>query len=271
MTRAIKKFFTYFMLLLFLPGCNELLDEYQGENIQPLEIDITICNILSNTENAVTGVTVAYNSLTLSAIYDTLSGDTASFISLNNSNAWRLPLSADTCFFMIYAPQVADSYFVAINSSTGFTLYSAEGQLVSTENENLSLTNVAGCPEARTRQVYASLNGAYLARVINPNVSTLHLVFLNTNIPPTADFNANPASIAIGDTVSFSDQSAQGSKPIISYKWDFGDGSASSDSSFVQHAYSDSGKFSPSITVSDGYLSNTVTKTELITVSGGGE
>ena len=78
---------------------------------------------------------------------------------------------------MIYAPQVADSYFVAINSSTGFTLYSAGGQLVSTENENLSLTNVAGCPEARTRQVYASLNGAYLARVINPNVSTLHLVF----------------------------------------------------------------------------------------------
>jgi len=269
MINTLQKFCIYLMLFLFIPGCGDLLDKYEGDDLQPISIDITICDILSNTENAVTGVTVSYDSLSMVVIFDTLSSDTASFISLSNSNSWRLPLAADTCFFMLYAPQAADSYFVAINSSTEFNLYGVDGQTVLPANDDLTLTNVAGCPETRTRQVYASLNGAYLARIINPNVSTLHLVLLNNNLPPTASFSASPASISIGDTVSFTDQSTKGSYPIISYNWDFGDGSVSNDSSFVQHAYSDSGKFTPSITVSDGYLSNTITKIELITVLGG--
>ena len=48
------------------------------------------------------------------------------------------------------------------------------------------------------------------------------------------------------------------------------DDNTNDDSSVVQHAYSDSGLFSPSLTVSDGYLFHTVTKTEMITISGGG-
>ena len=178
---------------------------------------------------------------------------------------------ADTCFFMIYTPQQADSYFVVINSSSGFDLYNSDGISVEPENDDITLTNVAGCPEAKTRKVYISLSGVYLARIINPNVSSINLVLMNTNSPPIASFNVIPLNISIGDTVSFIDQSTQGSYPIVSHNWDFGDGRASSDSSFVQHAYLDSGDFSPKITVSDGYLSSTLIKMDLISVSGSAE
>jgi PKD repeat protein len=39
----------------------------------------------------------------------------------------------------------------------------------------------------------------------------------------------------------------------------------------VEHVYSDSGSFSPSLTVSDGYLSHSITQLSLITISGGSE
>jgi len=271
MIETIKKNFIYFVLLMFMVGCNDLMDEYKGDDLLPLGIDVTICDILSNTENVITGYTWAYDSLSLVSIYDTLSGDTTSFTSLSNSNSWKLPLVADTCFFMIYAPQQADSYFVVINSSSGLDLYNKDGVSVEPEDHDITLTNVAGCPAAKTRKVYVSLSGVYLARVINSNVSSINLVLMNTNSPPVSFFNASPLNVTIGDTVSFTDQSTKGSYPIVSHYWDFGDGSGSSDSSFVQHAYSDSGKFSPTITVSDGYLSSSLTKTELVTVLGGSE
>ncbi|MBH09059.1 MAG: hypothetical protein CMG74_01680 [Candidatus Marinimicrobia bacterium] len=271
MIKSSNQFCIYSTLFLFILGCDGLMNEYQDDDVGALAIDITICDILSNTENAINAIAFADDSLSLIALYDTLKIDTSSFISISNTSAWKLPLIADTCFFMVYAPQQADSYFVAINSSSGFSLYNSGGQSVESENEILTLTNVAGCPETRTRKAYSGLNGLYLARVINPNVSTLHMVFLNDNLPPKASFIVSSSNVSVGDTISFTDQSAKGSYPIISYLWDFGDGSSRSDSSFVRHAYVDSGKFSPSITVSDGYLSNTVTKTDFINVLGVGE
>ena len=133
-----------------------------------------------------------------------------------------------------------------------------------------SLKNIAGCSDVRIRQAYSGLSGAYLGKLVNPNVTSLKMVIMNTNEPPAADFTTSSGTLSIGDTITFTDQSQNGDYPIITYAWDFGDDNTNDDSSVVQHAYSDLGLFSPSLTVSDGYLFHTVTKTEMITVSGGG-
>ena len=96
--------------------------------------------------------------------------------------------------------------------------------------------------------------------------------FSVTNLPPVAIIKSDKTSVFTEEIIEFSgDDSYDPEGDALDYLWDFGDGSSRSDSSFVRHAYVDSGKFCPSITVSDGYLSNTVTKTDFINVLGGGE
>ena len=57
----------------------------------------------------------------------------------------------------------------------------------------------------------------------------------------------------------------------MTYSWDFGDNNSSADSSVVFYAYNDSGQYSPSLTVSDGYLFHTMLKNTYIRVIGGDE
>ena len=175
------------------------------------------------------------------------------------------------CYFMVFAPQQADSYIVALNSSSEFALYNSGGNLIAPDNEITSLKNIAGCSDVRVRQAYSGLSGAYLGRLVNPNVTSLKMVLMNTNQPPTAAFNTSSSSVSIGDTITFTDQSQSGTYPIQTYSWNFGDDNTNSDSSIVEHAYADSGLYSPSLTVSDGYLFHTLTKNEHINVNKGSE
>ena len=254
---------------LIMVGCNDLTKEFQNEYNKPLEIDNTICDILNNMES-ITAITFNPDSLTLVDIYDSLITDTTSFGALSNSNNWRIPVDSLT-YFMMYAPQTADSYYVALNSSSEFGLFSASGEEVIPDQTISSMVNIAGCSDIRVRYTYSSMNGVYLAQLVNSNVSSVKMVFMNSNSIPITDFSVSSLTGIIGDTISFIDNSTNGTNPIISYIWDFGDGSTSDDSSVVEHAYSDSGIFSPSLTVSDGYLSHSITQSSLITITGGNE
>ena len=89
----------------------------------------------------------------------------------------------------------------------------------------------------------AKLNGKKGRRAIAVNAQSTNNGCV---APPLADFSVSSLTGIIGDTLSFIDNSINGTNPIISYIWDFGDGSTSDDSSVVVHAYSDSGIFSPS-------------------------
>jgi PKD repeat protein len=171
---------------------------------------------------------------------------------------------------MFFAPQMADSYVVVLNSSSELQLHGEQGSVIDPDNSTTSLKNVAGCPNARIRQSYSGLSGAYLAKLVNPNVSSLKMVIMNTNSIPIANFSTSANSVTMGDTITFTDQSENGSYPIVTYNWVFGDNNTNSDSSVVQYAYPDSGQYSPSLTVSDGYLFHTIIKTGHINVSGGG-
>ena len=95
---------------------------------------------------------------------------------------------------------------------------------------------------------------------------------LESTVEPRAALTATPTEIQQGEEVTFDARASDAIEGVITeYSWDFGDDNTSSDSSVVEHAYADSGLFSPSLTVSDGYLFHTVTKTEHISVDQGSE
>ena len=146
-----------------------------------------------------------------------------------------------------------------------------DGTPVAPISETISLKSIAGCPDIRVRQTFSQLSGAYLVKLVNPNVSSVKMVVMNTNNAPNANFTTSTSDAFVGDTITFMDESSQGSYPIISHSWNFGDNNSSADSSVVFHAYNDSGEYSPSLTVSDGYLFHTMLKNTHIRVTGGGD
>jgi PKD repeat protein len=80
---------------------------------------------------------------------------------------------------------------------------------------------------------------------------------------PIADFTASLTIVTVGQAVQFTDQSVNSP---ASWKWDFGDGSSSA----VQnpgHAYTNPGKYTVSLTVSNVSGSNAKTKDNYITVN----
>jgi len=81
---------------------------------------------------------------------------------------------------------------------------------------------------------------------------------------PAASFSASPISGRAPLTVGFTDQSTGSPN---SWKWDFGDGSNSTENNPV-HTYNESGLYSVKLAVSNSNGSNALTKTGYIAVSG---
>ena len=263
------KIFFLFLIVLTINSCGDLLDDYESNPLDASSIDQEICRILNELES-VSASTIENDSLTTITIFDSLVQDTLSFIHLSNINNWEIPIDGSS-YFILHAPQEADSYFVAFNSSSEFHLYNGDGTMVEPSSETTSLKSIAGCPDIRVRQTFSDLNGAYLAKLVNPNVSSVKMVVMNTNNLPSANFSTSANDVFVGDTITFADESSEGSYPILTYSWNFGDNSTDNDSSVVQHAYTDSGEYSPALTVSDGYLFHTLVKNAHIRVDSGGD
>ena len=263
------KIFFLFLIVLTISSCGDLLDDYEFNPLDASSIDQEMCRILNDLES-ISASTIQADSLTTITIFDSLVQDTLSFIHLSNVNNWEIPIDGSS-YFILHAPQEADSYFVAFNSFSEFHLYNGDGVMVEPDSEITSLKSIAGCPDIRVRQTFSDLNGAFLAELVNPNVSSVKMVIMNTNNAPSANFTTSTRDAFVGDTITFMDESSQGSYPIITHSWNFGDNNSSADSSVVFHAYNDSGEYSPSLTVSDGYLFHTMLKNTHIRVIGGGD
>jgi PKD repeat protein len=82
---------------------------------------------------------------------------------------------------------------------------------------------------------------------------------------PTADFSATPTSGSTPLDVSFTDRSAPGTSEITSVRWSFGD-NATSTLRNPGHTYATPGTYTVSLTVTSADGSDTVTKTDYITV-----
>lgn len=78
----------------------------------------------------------------------------------------------------------------------------------------------------------------------------------------TADFEADLTTVAVGETVSFTDLS---SNNVTSWTWDFGDNTSSNEEN-PTHTYTEPGVYTVELTVENGTNSATETKTDYITV-----
>jgi PKD repeat protein len=67
-------------------------------------------------------------------------------------------------------------------------------------------------------------------------------------------------------TVTFTDQSVIGSAPIVSWQWDFGDGTPASSETNPTHVYTGPGSFTVALTVGTGLENVSETKPDYITV-----
>lgn len=86
--------------------------------------------------------------------------------------------------------------------------------------------------------------------------------FTTPGNPPVAAFTASPTTIAIGQSVKFTDASTNNP---TSWSWDFGDGGTST-SQNPEYIYNTAGTFTVKLTVTNSFGSDDEIKTNLITV-----
>ena len=75
-------------------------------------------------------------------------------------------------------------------------------------------------------------------------------VSIVVNSPPTASFTYTPTNPSTEDTIYFHDESSDSDGNIVSWHWDFGDGSTSNQQN-PSHQYSEAGTYSVTLTVTD--------------------
>ena len=179
--RVKLHFVRLIFFLILLSGCGNVLSDYETNDIHPLSIDEKICLILNGKQSINANIFINENSLTIKDLYEQHSTDTNLFIYPSKEYHWSISIDS-TSYFMLNAPETADSYFVALDFSSELKLYNEGGNLIAPVDDKISLQNVAGCSNIRVRQVYSGLNGPYLASLYNPNVAIVNLIFVNDNI-----------------------------------------------------------------------------------------
>ncbi|AKB82584.1 cell surface protein [Methanosarcina barkeri 3] len=109
--------------------------------------------------------------------------------------------------------------------------------------------------------------GVYTVKLTVTNAAGSNTVtktnYITVAAKPAAAFSASPTSGKTPLTVKFTDTSAG---TPIKWKWDFGDGTTSTKQN-PTHKYSKAGKYTVTLTVTNAAGSNTVTKSNYITVT----
>lgn len=82
---------------------------------------------------------------------------------------------------------------------------------------------------------------------------------------PVAVAAADPTTVDIGGTVSFDSEGSSDNHGIVSYEWDFDDGSAVVTGATAEHAYDEAGTYDVTLTVTDS-SGNSATDTVTVTV-----
>lgn len=123
----------------------------------------------------------------------------------------------------------------------------------------------SGSPPASIQHTYAS-PGTFTANFTvtdsqgGKGSDTITIdVTTSTNQAPNADFTY----VVQGFAVYFTDASSDPENDVLAYYWEFGDGTSSGLKN-PDHTYSDHGSYTVNLTVDDGELSDTVSKTVTI-------
>lgn len=129
-------------------------------------------------------------------------------------------------------------------------------QIVSEINGNTFSYTITGLAEGTKYYVRSYISNDKVGSYGN-------IVSFTTGILPVAAFTGTPANITAGQIVQFTDQSTNIPKSWI---WNFGDGGTSTAQN-PSHTYTSAGTYTVSLKVSNNYGSNTLTRTNYITVA----
>ena len=83
------------------------------------------------------------------------------------------------------------------------------------------------------------------------------------NLPPTANFTYTPESPTTADIIQFIDTSIDSDGIIVSWYWDFGDGTNSTEQN-TTHKYADDGNYYVYLTITDD---DGATDTDAVTIT----
>ena len=108
-----------------------------------------------------------------------------------------------------------------------------------------------------------SVNGAGAKIILDPMNASAALDV------PTVDFSTTPATGAAPLEVLFTSTSMAGLNDILSWAWDFGDGSPSASGQIVTHTYDNAGVYTVTLTITTEAGSLSKTKVGCVTVAQG--
>jgi len=160
----------------------------------------------------------------------------------------------------VFAP-IGSSLF-ALNATTGSTIWSySMGAYYSSIEAGYGQPYTSGdCPAIAYGTVFIGAGDRLFAIGDGGNISINH--------PPVASFIWSPSSPSANNTVTFDASSSQPgwnttqAVSIVSYDWDFGDGSTLS-GSIVSHVYTTLGTYLVKLKVTDGNGSSDVSQREI--------
>jgi len=166
-------------------------------------------------------------------------------------------------------PPVADFTYAATELTVTFTDQStdSDGSVVSW---SWDFGDGNGSSEKNPVHTYSSSGTFSVALTVTDDdgatdvTSKFVTVTQETNDPPIADFTYETSGL----TVTFTNQSTDSDGNIISWSWDFGDGSATSPAQNPIHMYTEGGTYTVTLTVTDNELA-TDTISKVVTVTGG--
>ena len=72
------------LCVIFIQGCDDLLNDYQSSEVDPISLDGDICGIMNDLES-VTAFTFSSDSLSTSDNYERMMTETGSFVSISNA------------------------------------------------------------------------------------------------------------------------------------------------------------------------------------------
>ena len=259
--RIAFHFIQLLLILILFSSCGDVLIEYDTDSTNPLDIDNEICTILTEKQGVSAHIFINNDSLTNENLYSLYSVDSSLFVSPSNDYSWSIAIDS-TSYFMLLVPQQADSHFVAINFSSEFELYDGSGNLIIPDNNKISMQNVAGCSNVRIREVYSGLYGLYLARLYNPIVSTINLVFINANEETLTNFINTRSFLTEKDPISYSHEFQTRDNHLMNIESMDEDDNSPNASEIVKYVHKDMDIISPLLRWSDGLSLFDVTKVD---------
>lgn len=132
---------------------------------------------------------------------------------------------------------------------------------------NFHLTSGSPCIDAGA---FVGAGEVDIAGVMRPQGLGIDIGAYEFGQAPTASFSSSPVSGTKPLTVYFTDTSAPGTSPITAWSWDFtNDGIPDSAEQHPSFVYAADGKYTVSLTVTNGMGSSTHTEVDLINVTSG--